>query len=192
MVRKGLAGRVPFQMVNAVDFTPLAGLTPATSISKDGGAFVTTTNTAVEIGIGWYYVELTDDEADADEIVLVGTDTGAAQSGGGISTTTYTTGGGGGSGAIMYNMWKSGMDEESKIIKAFIKNYEGQLEKSAQDRELIAKIYSKIDEMNKDHTSKVNELHKALKSLTKTVDQLTFLAMKNATTDQLEALTDGL
>lgn len=192
MVRKGIAGKLPFQMVSAVDFTPLAGLSPTTSISKDGGAFTETTNAAVEIGIGWYYVELTETETNADELVLVGVDTGAAQSGGGISTTTYSTGGGGGSGAIMYNMWKSGMDEESKIMKALIKNYEGQLEKSAQDRELISKLYSKIDEIGKENTSKVTELQKAIKSLAKTVDQLTFLAMKNATTDQLEALTDGI
>lgn len=69
----------PFLMVDATDFaTPEAGLTVAGTISKDGGAFASLTNSVTEIGNGIYKVTLTSTEMTATTIVLRFTATGAA------------------------------------------------------------------------------------------------------------------
>lgn len=53
---------------------PVAGKTGLTFttklISKDGGAFATTTNTPVEIANGWYKITLTSTEMNADAVLL--------------------------------------------------------------------------------------------------------------------------
>ena len=62
------------------DGTPGTGLTVAGAISKDGGAFsATATADATEISAGWYKINLTQTEMNADEIALKFTATGAKQ-----------------------------------------------------------------------------------------------------------------
>lgn len=46
---------IPFLMVNALDHqTGMTGLTPAVTLSKNGGAFATPSGAVTEIGNGWY------------------------------------------------------------------------------------------------------------------------------------------
>lgn len=61
------------------DGSPGTGLTVAGTISKDGGSFVSLTNSVTEIGSGFYKVDITQSEMNADEILLSFTATGARQ-----------------------------------------------------------------------------------------------------------------
>lgn len=71
-LEKGAAGMVVFTMVSSVDTkTPQLGKSVTVSVSKDGGSFVASTNTVVEIGSGAYYILLTATEKDADVIALL-------------------------------------------------------------------------------------------------------------------------
>lgn len=55
--------RATFVLVDATDDeTAETGITPTVYVSKNGGAFATSTNAAVEIGRGRYYVDLTTTE----------------------------------------------------------------------------------------------------------------------------------
>ena len=68
-----------FLMVDATDFaTPETGLTITSQISKDGAAFGATSNSATEIGSGWYKINLTQTEMNADTVLLRFTSAGAA------------------------------------------------------------------------------------------------------------------
>lgn len=58
---------------------PATGLTVALYIAKDGGSFTLATNTVVETGMGFYDVDLTALEMDANVIALGATATGAGQ-----------------------------------------------------------------------------------------------------------------
>lgn len=91
MVVRGEASKINFKMVDETDYTPLSGLTVTTEISVDGGSFTATTNSAVEISDGWYYVELTATETDYDEVILKATATGAAQSDGVLTPQSAAT-----------------------------------------------------------------------------------------------------
>ena len=67
-----------FLMVDSTDhLTPKAGLTVSGSIQKDAGSFAALTNSVVEIANGWYRVDLTQAEKNADDIALRFTATGA-------------------------------------------------------------------------------------------------------------------
>ncbi len=79
LIKNGSTPRIVFVMVDATDDeTAETGLSPAVEISKNGGSFATTTNSAVEIGNGWYYVDLTATETDTDGALIVrATATGA-------------------------------------------------------------------------------------------------------------------
>lgn len=69
-----------FLMVDAVAvITPAPGLTVTAKIQKDDGVFANCTNSAVEISLGWYRIDLTQAEMNADAVALVFTATGAAQ-----------------------------------------------------------------------------------------------------------------
>ena len=70
-IKKGVERTVVFKMVDETDFaTPETGLSVTCEISKDGGSFAGTTNSAAEIGNGWYKITLTATEMSADEIIL--------------------------------------------------------------------------------------------------------------------------
>lgn len=70
----------PFMMVDSTDHvTPKTLLTVTATISKDGGAFASCTNTVTEISNGMYKISLTQTEMNADVIVLKFTATGADQ-----------------------------------------------------------------------------------------------------------------
>jgi hypothetical protein len=71
---------------NSVDFelrlisspsTLATGLSPTVQISKDGGAFASTTNSASEIGIGVYTIALTATELNANRVALLFQGSGA-------------------------------------------------------------------------------------------------------------------
>ena len=79
-LRKGASWAWVFKMVDTSDFaTPETGKSPAVQVSKDGGAFSASTNSASEIGEGWYKASLTTVETDADVVVLKATASGCAQ-----------------------------------------------------------------------------------------------------------------
>ncbi|GAJ14592.1 unnamed protein product [marine sediment metagenome] len=60
-----------FLMVLSSDhITPAAGKTITAQISKDGGAFATCTNSVVELSNGFYKIDLTEAEMNADVIAL--------------------------------------------------------------------------------------------------------------------------
>lgn len=65
--------RIPLHLVDQTDgITPETGEAGGqTEISKNGGAFASTTNTLVAIGNGAYYVELTATELDTLGLVIV-------------------------------------------------------------------------------------------------------------------------
>lgn len=69
----------PLFMVDATDFaTPETGLTVSGSVSKDGGSFSVLSNSVTEIANGWYKVNITAAEMNADVVLLRFTATGAA------------------------------------------------------------------------------------------------------------------
>ena len=70
--------RIPFILLSTTDGSPITGAAPSVTISKDGGAFVSATNTPAEIGNGYYYVDLTSAETTVTNNVIVrATATGA-------------------------------------------------------------------------------------------------------------------
>ncbi len=90
-LRKGSAWTWVFKMVDEDDFaTPETGKSPTVQVSKDGGAFGNSTNSASEIASGWYKVALTSSETDADMLVLKATATGCAQTDEGFYLPTHT------------------------------------------------------------------------------------------------------
>ena len=70
---------IVYLMVDATDGeTAETGLSPTVQISKNGGAFATTTNGSVEIGNGWYRVTLSATETDTNgPFIIRATATGA-------------------------------------------------------------------------------------------------------------------
>ena len=79
IIKNGSTPRLPILMVDATDDeTAETALTVSVEISKNGGAFAATTNSVVEIGNGWYYVDLTATETDTDgPLIIRATATGA-------------------------------------------------------------------------------------------------------------------
>jgi len=70
---KGQAYRISGKIVNATTGNPITGgLTTLTStVSKDGGAFASTTSAAAEIGTtGYFYVDLSATEMDAYTVIV--------------------------------------------------------------------------------------------------------------------------
>lgn len=60
ILEQSATATIVFLMVDATDLvTAETGLSPAVQISKNGGAFAASTNSASEIGNGWYSVALT-------------------------------------------------------------------------------------------------------------------------------------
>jgi hypothetical protein len=79
-LKKGCAWTWVFKLVDEYDFaTPQPGRMPEVQVSRDGGGFSTTTHAPGEIGGGWYAVELTSVETDADVLVAMATATECAQ-----------------------------------------------------------------------------------------------------------------
>ncbi|MCB0072105.1 MAG: hypothetical protein KDE20_11630 [Caldilineaceae bacterium] len=80
LIANGSTPTLMFLMVDSTDyFTAETGLSPTVYISKNGGAFAATTNSAAEVASGWYSVALTATETGTDgELVLYATGTGAA------------------------------------------------------------------------------------------------------------------
>ncbi len=69
-----------FKLVDEADFaTPQTGKSPSVEVSADGAAFVPATNAPSELSDGWYKVDLTAGETDADALVLKATAGGCAQ-----------------------------------------------------------------------------------------------------------------
>lgn len=90
-LRKGNAWTWVFKMVDENDFaTPETGKSPTVQISKDGGAFAGSTNSAAEIANGWYKVALTGSETNADVLVLKATATDCAQTDEAFYLPTHT------------------------------------------------------------------------------------------------------
>jgi hypothetical protein len=81
MFIKGVAfDNFPVKMVSDADFnTPEEGKSPTIVISKDGTTFQAVTNTPSEISRGWYIIDLTADEMDADVLIISATATDCAQ-----------------------------------------------------------------------------------------------------------------
>lgn len=70
--------RIPFILLSTSDGSPLTGASPTVTISKDGAAFASATNSPAEIGNGYYYVDLTTAETTVTNNVIVrATATGA-------------------------------------------------------------------------------------------------------------------
>ncbi len=68
---KGEAFSISFVMYSTVTGGPKVSETVSVSVSKDDAAFGAATNTpATELAVGWYYIELTSTEMDADKIVV--------------------------------------------------------------------------------------------------------------------------
>lgn len=80
IIQKNIASqRAGFVMVDATDFaTPEPGLSPVGHISKDGGSFVSATNTVSEADSGLYVLTFQDSETDCDLLALKATSAGAA------------------------------------------------------------------------------------------------------------------
>jgi len=69
-----------FVMVDSLDnISPKTGLTVTAQISQDGGSFVNLVNSVSEVANGWYKVDLTQAEMNADTIALKFTADGALQ-----------------------------------------------------------------------------------------------------------------
>lgn len=71
-----------FKMVSISDYaTPVSGASPSITISKNGGAFTSLFGTpaVTEIGYGWYRVNVSENDTNADVIILRAIATGCAQ-----------------------------------------------------------------------------------------------------------------
>lgn len=68
---KNLAFRAHLLLLDADGDPVTGGGGLDAEISKDGGAFTDCTNAETEIGNGWYYVELTATEMNADTVIVV-------------------------------------------------------------------------------------------------------------------------
>lgn len=72
---KNQAYRLYFTLlsIDNASIIPRTGVTnfSVKKLSKDNGSFNTTTNSPVEMGYGWYYIDLTADEMNADSVKLV-------------------------------------------------------------------------------------------------------------------------
>lgn len=75
-------------MMTSDGVTPLTGLTVTAYISKDGGSFTAATNAVTALGFGWYLLNLTATEMNANMIVIRLTASGAKDRGIGIPTIT--------------------------------------------------------------------------------------------------------
>ena len=70
--------RIPFILLSTSDGSPITGATPTVTISKDGAAFTSATNTPAEIGNGYYYIDLTTAETTVtNNVIIRATATGA-------------------------------------------------------------------------------------------------------------------
>ncbi len=69
-----------FLMRDSTNHAPAASLTVSATISKDGGAFASTTNSVTEVANGIYKISLTQTEMNADKVTLRFTATGADDS----------------------------------------------------------------------------------------------------------------
>ena len=80
LIENGSTPVIMFLMVDATDrSTAETGLSPTVYVSKAGGAFAATTNSATEVSAGWYKVTLTATETGTDgQLALYATGTGAA------------------------------------------------------------------------------------------------------------------
>lgn len=78
-ITSGTTPTIVFLLVStADDKTAVTGATPTVQISKAGGAFATTSNSAAEISNGWYKVALTAGETGSTgALALRATATGA-------------------------------------------------------------------------------------------------------------------
>ena len=71
-----------FLMVSARDhITPIESRTVTATISKDGGAFAAMTNSVSEVGNGWYKIDITQPEMNADVVALTFTSAGPGVTG---------------------------------------------------------------------------------------------------------------
>lgn len=75
--KKGSAATFEFTMQDSTTGADKTGLTVTSIISKDGGAFASTTNSVTEVANGWYQIVLTATEMTANNIALQMTATGA-------------------------------------------------------------------------------------------------------------------
>ena len=75
--KKGASAVIDFPMTDSTTGADKTGLTVASVISKDGGAFASTSNAVTEIADGWYTVTLTATEMTANNVALQFTSTGA-------------------------------------------------------------------------------------------------------------------
>lgn len=66
-----------FQMFDDSAGDPATGLTVVVKVSKDGGALTTSSNSAAEISLGWYTIDLTSGEMNAKTVALNFTAAGA-------------------------------------------------------------------------------------------------------------------
>lgn len=78
-IKKSTEKKFVFFMSDATDNeTGETGLTPTITVSKDGGAFASATNSAAEIANGWYSITLTTAETNTvGPIILKATGSGA-------------------------------------------------------------------------------------------------------------------
>lgn len=197
MVVRGEASKINFKMVDETDYTPLSGLTVTTVISVDGGSFAATTNSAVEISDGWYYVELTATETDYDEVILKATATGAAQSDGVLTpqsaaTSSTTISGGGGAYTAMSYANCSWMDKDIKAVTEFFNKYKEHMDAINADREPMAAVDTKLSEYINEYTVKHKQLEDTVTEIADSLSKIERLLLKTATTDQLEAYYDGI
>lgn len=77
-ITQSTAYKIMFLLVDETDDeTPETGKSPTVTISKNGGAFASTTNSAAELSGGWYAVTLTTTETNTlGELVVEASDTG--------------------------------------------------------------------------------------------------------------------
>lgn len=87
-IPKGVEWTCVFVMKLSADhITPATGKTVTVQVSKDGGAFATSTNSASEISNGWYKVVLTATEMNASLIAVKATETDCDQTNIGVTTS---------------------------------------------------------------------------------------------------------
>lgn len=197
---RGEASKVNFKMVSSIDYTPLSGLTVTTHLSVDGGAFGATTNSAVEIGDGWYYVELTALETDYSEVVLKASATGAAQSDGvltpqsptSISNTINNNGGGVGGAALMYASTCAWMDKDIKAVRDYFTKYSEHIGKINEDREPMMLVHTTLTEFINRYNTEQQQVASDVSMVRESLEKLEELVLKIIPIEQLEEFGNGI
>ena len=113
--------RIPFILLSTADGSPITGAAPTVTISKDGGAFASATNSPVEISGGYYYVD--DQIVKGAKLVKVGSDYYYVMSNGKVYVGTIIITAANSNGLVPNGRYQFGQDGKMNSLSGIIDGY---------------------------------------------------------------------